>query len=404
MISTQKDLLNTNPFHSFWMGGYECTDKLNCFGNRVDFLTITAHLQYLQEDYRSLSIFNIKTVREGIRWSRVERSPYEYDWTDVGKMIRIAKESGIQQVWDLCHFGFPDDLTPLHPMFARRFAAMCRAFVRFYRSVEPSATLIVTPINEVSFLSWLGGEACGTSPYCKLQGWEVKYKLMKAYIEGIEALKEEDESVRILTTEPLVNMVPPIPATPEQLLDAVTKHEEQFQVLDMLSGAVCPELGGKPEYLDIIGCNYYFNNQWIAATNEFLCWKNVDADPRWLPLSSLMTQLFNRYKRPIVLSETSHPKEDRPLWLKFVADECCRVIESGIPLWGICWYPVIDRPDWDHLDPWHFAGIWDVDHSNGKLQRVLHEPTAAALYTAQRDLKGFNSLIDENTITDRKIA
>ena len=32
-------LINKNPFASFWMGGYECTDKLNAFGNRVDFLT-----------------------------------------------------------------------------------------------------------------------------------------------------------------------------------------------------------------------------------------------------------------------------------------------------------------------------------------------------------------------------
>src|SRR5690349_3678729 len=160
-----------NPFKSFWMGGYECTDKLNAFGNRVDFLEITGHLELINEDYRDLSLFDIKTVREGIRWSQVEKRAYEYDWSAVKKMIESGKANGIQQVWDLCHFGFPDDLTPLHPMFARRFAALCRAFVHFYRSIAPDETLIVTPINEVSFLSWLGGDARGTSPYCRGNGW-----------------------------------------------------------------------------------------------------------------------------------------------------------------------------------------------------------------------------------------
>src|ERR687884_179750 len=98
--------MNQNPFRSFWMGGYECTDQLNAFGNRVDFLTLTGHLQLLDEDYKKLSPFNIKTVREGIRWSHVETSPYKYDWSTVLYMIRQGKVNHIQQVWDLCHFGF----------------------------------------------------------------------------------------------------------------------------------------------------------------------------------------------------------------------------------------------------------------------------------------------------------
>src|SRR3982750_892256 len=72
-----------SPFHSFWMAGFECTDKLNAFGNRVDFLHITGHLELIDEDYKRLHDFNIATVREGIRWSQVERTPYVYDWSTV---------------------------------------------------------------------------------------------------------------------------------------------------------------------------------------------------------------------------------------------------------------------------------------------------------------------------------
>ena len=378
-----------SPFHSFWMAGYECTDQQNAFGNRVDFLNTTKHLQRLDKDYEDLSIFNIKTVREGIRWSFVEQQPYKYDWSTVAVMIESGKRNNIQQVWDICHFGFPGDLTPLHPMFSRRFAALCRSFVQFYRSVNPTETLIVTPINEVSFISWLGGDVRGTSPYCNRQGWEVKYGLMKAYIEGIEAMKEEDASVRIMTTEPLVNMVPPLNAMPKDRAFAKMVHENQFQSVDILCGRMCPELRGKPEYLDILGFNYYYNNQWVAGTHIFLPWLNEVSDPRWLPLHRLLTQVYKRYGRPIVLSETSHPQEDRPKWIHFITHQCIAALQKGIPLWGVCWYPIIDRPDWDHLTPWHQAGLWDADLAEvekGIPSRKLHLPTATAFLESQKQL------------------
>jgi len=373
-----------NPFTSFWMAGFECTDKLNCFGNRVDFLSVTGHLEKLDEDYRNLATVNMRTVREGIRWSVVEKTPFNYDWKDVEKIIVAAAAHDIQVVWDICHFGFPTDLTPFHPMFAKRFAELCRAFIRFYRSLNRDETLIVTPFNEVSFLAWLGGEVGGTSPFCTGYGVQAKYALMKAFIEGIEAIKHEDNNTRILTTEPLVNMVPPLMPTKQQLKHARISNESQFEVLEILCGNMYPELRGKPEYIDILGCNYYYNNQWIAGTPELLPWVNYNNDPRWRPLSTLIKDLYNRYQRPIVLSETSHPKEDRPAWMNFVTDETIKVIEEGIPLWGICWYPVIDRPDWDHLQPWHKAGIWDIDNTQGKLERSLHEPTANAVLKAQQ--------------------
>ncbi len=375
-----------NPFESFWMAGFECTDKLNAFGKRVDFLKTTGHLDMLESDYDNLDLFRIKTVREGIRWSQVEKKPYEYDWSTVEQMMECGKQKRIQQVWDICHFGFPDDLTPLHPLFTGRFAALCKAFVKFYRSVDPDSTLIITPINEVSFLSWLGGDVCGTVPYCKRYGWEVKYALMKAYIAGIEAAKEEDRNVRILTTEPLVNMVAPFNANKNQLSAARIANESQFQVLEMLCGRMCPELRGRPEYLDILGFNYYYNNQWVNSTFEFIPWRNDFGDRRWKPLRNLLTDVYNRYNRPFVLSETSHPGVHRPFWIDFIANECAAVLAQNIPLWGICWYPIIDRPDWDHLDdPWHQSGIWDVIITdNNLLTRSLHQPSADALFKAQQ--------------------
>ncbi|RRB09314.1 amine oxidase [Larkinella rosea] len=392
----------SNPFRSYWMAGYECTDKLNAWGNRVDFLQITGHLDCLDEDYGALASFGIQTVREGIRWSQVETRPYHYDWQTLAHLIRRGRVAGIQQCWDLCHFGFPDDLTPLHPMFARRFAALCRNFALFYRSIDADSPLIVTPINEVSFLSWLGGDARGTSPYCIGQGWEVKYHLMRAYIEGVAALREVDAGVRILTTEPLINRVAPLNATDEQIAQANRAHQNQFQATDMLCGRMCPELGGRAEYLDLVGLNFYYNNQWICDTCELLPWLNEQNDPRWQPLRTLLHQVYQRYQRPLVLSETSHPGQDRPRWIQFIANECAAAWQQGLPLWGLCLYPIIDRPDWDQLTPWHRSGLWDAElkpdgtPTQYPPRRVLNQPYAHALRQAQRQLATLQNALRAN--------
>ena len=380
MVSTPTD----TPFNSFWWGGYECTDQLNAFGNRVDFLPLTGHLPLLDQDYADLAQFNVKTVREGIRWAFIEATPYHYDWSTVQAMLEAGQRHGIQQIWDLCHFGFPDDLTPLHPMFARRFAALCRAFVDFYRSQRPDDVLIVTPINEVSFLSWAGGEVRATAPFAVRLGWEVKYGLMRAYIEGVAALREADPGIRILTTEPLVSIVAPHNPTPQQKRDARQHHEWQYQAVDMLAGRVSPELGGRPEYLDILGFNYYYDNQWDVSTGQRLGWNNVHPDPRWRNLRDLFKEAHRRYGRPIALTETSHPGEDRPLWLQMIGHECAAALAIGVPLLGVCLYPMVDRPDWDFLNNWHHSGLWDAElRPDGPPRRILHEPSAEALRQAQ---------------------
>jgi len=375
-----------NPFQSFLMAGFECADHQNAFGERVDLVKLTAHDRFLNSDYELLNQIGIKTVREGIRWSFVEKSPFQYDWSQMEEVIVASKKDGIQVVWDICHFGFPDDLTPLHPMFARRFSHLCKAFVCKYRSLVPDGELIVTPINEVSFLSWLGGDARGTSPYCINQGWEVKYMLMKAYIEGIERMKEADPTVKIMTTEPLISITASDASDQDCAFKAVEKHNEQYQVLEILTGKLCPELRGKPEYLDIIGVNFYYNNQWTYPDHKFIPWNDAVPNPLWRSLDSLINEVFINYGRPIVLSETSHSKEDRALWLEMISNDCLSLLKSGLPFFGCCIYPIIDRPDWDFTDIWHHSGVWDIENLE-TMERKVHSESLLILQKLQSDLK-----------------
>lgn len=366
------------------MAGFESSDQLNVHGDRVDFLQLTSHLKLLDDDYRMLGPFEISSVREGVRWSQVEKSPNEFDFSTVKTMLDAGDRAGVQQIWDLCHFGYPDDLTPLHPHFCRRFVAFCAAFAEFHKASGTSQVLIVTPINEVSFISWLGGDAAGTSPFCNQNGWQVKYCLVRAYIAGIQALRQVNPGVRILTTEPLISITAEQSATQELIEQAAHHHELQFQVLDMLCGRMCPELGGHPEYLDLLGFNYYYDNQWIHNPYGVLGWRDAVPHPNLKPLSELLENAHHRYDRPIVLSETSHPGIDRPLWIQYISDQVCTLLQRRIPLWGICIYPIIDRPDWDRPDCWHHAGLWDYFPDDN--YRVLHKPSADALFDCQRML------------------
>ncbi|MXV50576.1 amine oxidase [Pedobacter sp. HMF7647] len=388
-----------SPFTSFWMAGFECADHLNSSRQRVSLLKETAHDLLVKHDYERLKAFGINAVREGICWSEVEISPYKFDFSRLERFIEAAEETGIQQIWDICHFGFPDDLNPMNPHFKDRFVALCDAFATFFNLNKSDDTFpfIVTPINEVSFLSWLGGEAAETEPYLKGEGWNVKYQLMKAYIAGIEVLKKIDPDVKILTTEPIVNIVPPLNADDFQINYAAEQHELQYQSLDMLCGRICPELGGKPGYPDILGFNYYYNNQWISGFKEFLPWVNTAEDMRWRPLSSLLEEAYSRYEKPMIISETSHPGVHRPEWLNFITEQCIETLSQKIPLLGACLYPIIDRPDWNDITLWHHAGLWDHDGMDAN-SRDIYEPYARCLNRCEKLLKADDSLISYEDI------
>lgn len=347
-----------NPFKSYFMGGFECADHINRHGERVNLLKETQHHLRVDEDYALLVDLDIYTVREGICWSAVETAPNQFDFTEVLVRMRSAEKFGIQQIWDLIHFGYPDDLYPTHPKFGQRFQNLCRAFARFYRR-HSSQPLLVVPINEISFSSWHGGEDRGTVPFAINSGWDNKYHLCKAAILGIEALKEVDPECRVILVEPLVEIHGLATTDPAHLLEI---NQYQFQAMDIISGRLCPELNGKEQYLDILGFNYYWNCQWDMSDTP-LQWPDIHLQRS--PLRTLLQRAYQRYQKPIFLSETGHIGSGRVEWLNEVTDECLAVAEAGVPFWGICIYPIVDRPNWDDLTQYHNCGIVELDeHRN----------------------------------------
>jgi len=349
-----------NPFKTFFMGGFECADHVNRSGERINLLEETQHDIRVEEDYRLLSEIGIKTVREGICWSSVEKIAGQFDFSEVLYRMHAAESHGMQQIWDLIHFGYPDGIYPTHPKFCERFVKLCQAFAKFY-SANSKQPLLVVPVNEISFLSWHSGEVRGTVPFAINSGWDIKYHLCKAAILGINALKAADPNCRIVLVEPIVEIHQFEGETEQELYE---RNQYQFQAMDIISGRICPELGGEESMLDLLGFNYYWNCQW-QGSGETLPWPEIET--RRKPLSKMLENAYARYGKPIFLSETGHFGSGRISWLEEVTAECIQAMKNGVEFYGICIYPVTDRADWDDLSSFSNCGIWDLDAFSNRI-------------------------------------
>lgn len=369
-------------FNSFLMGGFECADHINRSGERINLLKETQHDIRFHEDYKALAKIGIKTVREGICWSDVEKSAGTYDFSGVLNRIKSAEKLGIQIIWDLIHFGYPDGIFPTHPLFCQRFEQLCEAFALFYKA-NAKDTLFVVPINEISFLSWHSGDVRGTVPFAVNSGWDIKYHLCKAAIIGIKILKKIDPDCKIILVEPLVKIHP---IDTDQ--DVWQLNEYQFQAMDIIAGRICTELGGSEDFLEILGFNYYWNCQWKGA-GETLDWP--DTENKRTPFSTLLEDAYKRYNKPVIISETGHFGIGRVEWLEEITAECIKAKMNGTDLRGICIYPVTDRPDWDNLTQYCDCGIWDLDENKN---RIPHQEYIDEVLKAETLFKKENSILN----------
>lgn len=352
-------------FSSFVMGGFECADQINARGNRVNLLHVTQHHTRVDEDYKELSELGILTVREGICWSEVETRAGVFDFSEVLTRILSAQHHGIEQIWDIAHFGYPNDIYPNHPHFTSRFVKLCEAFTKFYFRYS-QAELKVVPINEISFISWLSGEVGGAAPFMIKNGWNMKYLLCKAAIQGIKAIRAIRPSAEVYLVEPLIWVHP---WEISDLPQADLENGYQFQTGDIIMGKICPELEGDPSLIDAVGVNYYWNCQWKLGFGT-LPWP--DPLNYRTPVSELLHMVWKRYDKPIFISETGHFGSGRAEWIEEIFVESAKSLEMGIDLRGICIYPLVDRPDWDNLEIYHNSGLWDLSENKDRIANLLY--------------------------------
>ncbi|HET9884602.1 MAG TPA: beta-glucosidase [Candidatus Binatia bacterium] len=366
--SAQRQGPTSKLFDSFWMAGFESSSHITKAGVRLDMIESTQHDQFVVEDYRLLREFGFGTIRDAVRWHLIDRGS-RYDFSSLAPMVEAAQKESVQVIWDICHYGWPDGVDILSPAFVDRFERFCGAIARFMKQYSDRVPFYA-PINEISFFAWAAGQVGFMHP-CRIgEGVALKEQLVRAAIAGIEALWAVDSRARMAQIDPIMHVVTPR-YHPELAAAAAAQHASQFEAWDMLSGVVKPELGGHPRYLDIIGVNYYHANQWEYPDNR-LRWEDTPRDERWIPFSGLVADVYQRYKRPMFVAETGHFGVGRAAWAREIVSEVMLARDSVIPLEGICFYPIIDRTDWEDSSHWHNCGLWDLwRDSEGRLQRVI---------------------------------
>ncbi len=352
-------------FSSFFLGGFDCCTQYTGSGKRLDMLATTQHDKYAAEDYAGLHELGIHSVRDGVRWHLVEPEPGRFDFSSLVPIVRAARETNTQVIYDLCHYGWPDDIDLFGPEFVRRFSRYAKAVVEFLSSEGDRAPLIV-PINEISFWSWGAADVGCLHPFVKGRGWELKTRLVSATIAGIEAMWSANPDTRIIHIDPIINVVAD-DHSPEDRASAEERRLSMYQGWDMLGGRLAPELGGKDEYLDIIGVNFYPHNQWTFHDNKTL----ARTDPRYQPLQELLQEVYARYRRPLFISETGAIGEARAEWLAYVGAEVRAAIQMGVPVSGVCLYPLINYPGWDDGKLYEH-GLWGDPDESGR--RLTYQP------------------------------
>lgn len=327
-------------FNSFFLGGFECSTHRRADGRRLDLLAATGHDRWAQQDYAALQRYGIRTVRDGLRWHLIERRPGEYDWSSFLPQLYAAHATGTQVIWDLCHYGWPDDVDIWRPGFVERFARFAAAAARLIRD-ETDRAAFYAPINEISFWAWAGGDKELLNPMASGRGAELKHQLIRASIAAIEAIREVDSQARFVQVDPAIH-VRAGNDRPGPQLEAENARLGQFEAWDMLCGKAWPGLGGKPEYLDILGINYYSNNQWYLGGLTI-----ERGHPDYRPFVGILAEIHQRYGRPLLVAETGAEGDLRGDWLRYVSEQVGLAQQRGVPVEGICLYPVLDYPGWD---------------------------------------------------------
>jgi hypothetical protein len=367
---------NSQTFASFFQAGFECSSHRRRDGVRLDLIRATSHDRHVASDYRQCAELGLKTLRDGLRWHLIEKTPGQYDWSSWLPALEAAELLGVQIVWDIFHYGSPDHVDQAAPDFPQRFAEFAVAAVAVQQSVSRQRP-IVCLLNEISFLCW--AVECGYFPRVgpDEHGW-LKRQLVKAGIAAAKAVRAQWPEAMFVWAEPLIHVAPKHGGRKE-VAAAEQRRLAQFEAYDLLTGRSEPELGGQDDFVDLVGLNFYPHNQWYFDGPTIPMGHH-----EYRPLANMLGEVAQRYGKPVYVAETGAEGSGRPAWLHYVCDEVRQAQAEGANIVGICLYPITSYPGWDNSRHCH-VGLFSTVGSDGK--RHVYEPLRQEL-DRQREIFG----------------
>jgi hypothetical protein len=204
-------------------------------------------------------------------------------------------------------------------------------------------------------------------------------------------MREVNPSIRIFQIDPMINVVSRSDNS-DDVRNAEAYRQSQFQAFDMILGRSHSELGGREDMIDVIGVNYYIHNQFVWEGRMI-----VPSDPRYRHVSQMLQEIHGRYRRPLFIAETGIEDDTRPAWLRYMCTEVLAALGAGVPVEGLCLYPVVNHPGWDDDRHCH-NGLFDYADSAGN--REVFRPLADELAYQQQSIEAWKAGFKQETVLE----
>ena len=363
-----QDLIKYRAEDFLWAAGIEDTfvpQERN--GHRaLDEYELMGHYENWRADLDLARDLGLKAMRWGVPWYKVEPEQGRFDWSWTDEVIPyMVEELKILPIIDLIHYGCPFWLKRefANRDYPKRVAEYAAAFAERYKNLISW----YTPLNEPIINSLMCGMRGLWPPYLKADtGYiRVMLQLARGIVHTVQALKSVDPNSVMVHVE-----ATGLTRTVREDLASLAR-EEQFRghlCYDLISGRlthdhllfswlvrngaspdVLDDITRNPIELDIVGLNFY--PQW--STKLLYIDKRgklafSETEPEGDGFKELITQYYERYRVPIMITETSAVGSDeiRQRWLKSSVSMIRDLRTSGVPVIGYTWFPLFTMIDW----------------------------------------------------------
>lgn len=323
---------------------------------RVDEMEKTNHYEKWETDFQLTKEIGTNFLRYGPPYYKTHIGPGQFDWEFSDATFNRLRQLNITPIVDLCHFGIPDWMGNFqNEEFPFHFAEYAGAFAKRFPYLE-----LYTPINEI-FIAAMFSAQYGWWNEC-LQSDETFVKalknLCKANVMAMHAVLKVQPNAAFIQSETSEYFHP---TTPEALPRSRFLNQKRFLSLDLTYGY--PMNVSMYEYLLSNGMtkreyNWFGENQVKAkcimgndyyVTNEHLVHPNgmTQAAGEVFGYYVITKQYYNRYRLPIMHTETNIKMPACSEWLFKQWANVQRLKHDGVPIIGFTWYSLLHQVDWD---------------------------------------------------------
>lgn len=327
---------------------------------------LTGHDEHWREDLTAAAQLGATGLRYGVSWPLVHLAPGEFEWTQLDERIHFAVRGlGLTVIADLVHYGTPIWLAGsfASPNYPEAIAEFAGAFAARYRG----AVNHITPLNEpLTTASFFGLRGVWPPALTGWEGWSaVVVGISRGIRRSVSAIRAANPDATIVhveaagiyqTVDPRlvaeVELLRSLSTLPTDLILGLVDEQHPLHQWLLSNGVASGHLGelssGDPLKIDLMGINYYpdLTPRTLERVDGIV--RQVTANHWSDGLRAVLTQWGERYRTPMLVTETSieGTEQVRRDWLKAATSTVRELHDEGVDVRGLTWWPLLDFVDW----------------------------------------------------------